>query len=93
MTLHARASSYETGVRDLHDRLSEHLEKVESGSELTVTRRGKPIARVSAIDGPNPLDELIARGLATAPRQARTPREATVTSEGSVSDLITEQRR
>lgn len=40
----------QVGVRELHDRLSEYLEKVEQGTEVVVTRRGKPIARLSQID-------------------------------------------
>jgi hypothetical protein len=38
MTLHAR--TYEVGVRALHDRLSEHLEQVQGGAEVLVTRVG-----------------------------------------------------
>ena len=52
MALHER--DYEVGVRDLHDRLSEHLDRVELGAEVVVTRRGRPIARLSAIDGARP---------------------------------------
>ena len=48
MALHER--DYEVGVRDLHDRLSEHLDRVVLGAEVVVTRRGRPIARLSAID-------------------------------------------
>ena len=90
MTLHDR--EYEVGIRDLHDRLSEHLERVEHGSELVVTRRGRPIARVSAIDGGRPLDDLVRRGLVTPPTQPRRRRRATITATGSVSDLVPEQR-
>jgi prevent-host-death family protein len=91
MTLHGRA--YEVGVRELHDRLSEHLERVEHGSEIVVTRRGTPVARVSAIDRSDPMTELVQRGLvrpAEAPRRARRPR---VKAKGSVSALVADQRR
>ena len=91
MTLHER--DYEVGVRDLHDRLSEHLERVEQGAAVVVTRRGRPIARLSAIDGDDPLDDLVRRGLVTQPSQPRRARRAVVKATGSVSDLITEQRR
>ena len=33
-------------------RLSELLDKVESGEELIITRRGRPIAKVSAVSAP-----------------------------------------
>ena len=91
MTLHVR--EYEVGVRELHDRLSEHLDRVERGSEILVTRRGKPVARLSAIDRASPLDALVRRGLVTAPVKARRPKRAQVRPKQSVSDLVAEQRR
>jgi prevent-host-death family protein len=84
---------YEVGVRELHDRLSEHLERVERGAEVVVTRRGQPIARISAVDGPDPLEDLLRRGLVTLPTRARSSRRARVNARGSVSDLVAEQRR
>jgi prevent-host-death family protein len=91
MTLQAR--EYEVGVRELHDRLSEHLERVEKGATVVVTRRGRPIARLSSADLEDPLEELVRRGLITAPKRARSPRRARVKATGSVSDLVAEQRR
>ena len=81
MTLHGRM--YEVGVRELHDRLSAHLERVEQGGEVVVTRRGQPIARLSAVG----------RGLVTLPARKRNSRRARVKARGSVSDLVAEQRR
>jgi antitoxin (DNA-binding transcriptional repressor) of toxin-antitoxin stability system len=91
MTLHR--SELEVGVRELHDRLSEYLEKVEEGTELIVTRRGKRIARLSRVEGPSPLEDLERRGLVHWPTKPRKPRKATIKSRGSVSDLVAEQRR
>jgi prevent-host-death family protein len=91
MTLHGQG--YEVGVRELHDRLSEHLEHVERGAEVVVTRRGQPIARLSAIDGADPLQDLVRRGLLTLPARARGARRARVKARGTVSDLVAEQRR
>ena len=81
------------GVRELHDRLSEHLGRVERGAEVVVTRRGQPIARLSAVDGENPLDDLVRRGLVTPPRRQRRARRAGVKARGAVSELVAEQRR
>jgi len=83
----------EVGVRDLHDRLSEHLDRVEEGTEIVVTRRGRPIARVSAIDRGDPLDELVRRGLVTRPAKPRSSRRPRVKAQGGVSDLVADQRR
>jgi prevent-host-death family protein len=91
MTLHA--SGYEVGVRDLHDRLSEHLDHVQAGGEIVVTRRGRPIARLSAIDADDPLDELVRRGLVTKPTTSRRPARPRVKAKGNVADLVADQRR
>ncbi len=91
MTLHAL--SYEVGVRELHDRLSEHLQRVEQGGEVVVTRRGRPIARLSGVEGEDPLEDLVRRGLISLPARMRSPRRARVKARGSVSDLVAEQRR
>lgn len=89
MTLHQPES--EVGVRELHDRLSEYLERVEGGSEVVVTRRGRPVARLSGL-GERPLDSLARRGLVRMPEGSRSPRSAQIKGTGSVSDLVSEQR-
>jgi antitoxin (DNA-binding transcriptional repressor) of toxin-antitoxin stability system len=91
MTLPARI--YEVGVRALHDRLSEHLEHVQGGAEVLVTRRGQPIARLSAVKQDDPLQDLVRRGLVTPPSRQRTARRAQVKARDPVSELITQQRR
>ncbi len=91
MTLHGDET--EVGVRELHDRLSEYLEKVESGTEFLVTRRGKPVARLSGVDGPRPFEDLEQRGLVRWPEGPRQTRKPLTGGKGSVSDLIQDQRR
>jgi prevent-host-death family protein len=90
MTLHGNEA--EVGVRELHDRLSEYLEKVEQGAEIVVTRRGKRIARLARVEAKRPLDDLEKRGLVRLPKKPRTLPEP-IESEGSVSDLVADQRR
>jgi prevent-host-death family protein len=89
MTLHHPES--EVGVRELHDRLSEYLERVERGAEVVVTRRGQPVARLSGL-GERPLEGLVRRGLVRMPRGKRSTHSARVKGAGSVSDLVAEQR-
>jgi len=91
VTLHG--GDYEVGVRELHDRLSEHLDRVEQGTEVVVTRRGRPVARLCAIDADDALDELVRRGLVTLPCKPRGARRPRAKPRGSVSDLVAEQRR
>lgn len=90
MTLHKSES--EVGVRELHDRLSEYLERVEEGGEVVVTRRGRRIARLSGLDTERPLEDLVRRGLVRMPKAPRSSRTAQVKSSGPVSDLVAEQR-
>lgn len=91
MTLQAR--TYAVGVRALHDRLSEHLERVQEGAEVLVTRRGRPIARLSSVQDSDPLQDLVRQGLVTPPSRQRTARQARVKARGLVSELVAEQRR
>jgi prevent-host-death family protein len=89
MTLHSPKS--EVGIRELHDRLSEYLERVEGGAEVVVTRRGRPVARLSGL-GERPLDALARRGLVRMPQGKRSLRSAQVKGTGPISDLVSDQR-
>lgn len=91
MTLHGE--EVEVGVRELHDRLSEYLDRVGSGADVIVTRRGERIARLTRLEGERPLEDLERRGLVYWPTKAKRPRKAEIESRGSVSDLVSEQRR
>jgi len=77
----------------LHDRLSEHLDRVEQGVEIVVTRRGRRVARLSAIGRDDALAALVRRGLVRLPERPRSPRSPSVRARGSVSELVPEQRR
>lgn len=39
---------YTVGLRDANQRLAKHIKAVESGDEVIITRRGKPVARLTA---------------------------------------------
>ena len=55
--------STEIGVRDLRNDVSEVLRRAESGEEFVVTVRGRPVARLAAVDdrpGTMPGDTFIA---------------------------------
>lgn len=89
------ATSTEVGIRDLKNSLSKYIERVRAGEEVIVTDRGRPVARLSAIDGSTDrLADLIAAGVVRAPtRKTRRRPERRIEAKGSVSDLVTEQRR
>jgi len=81
-------------VRELRDHLSQYLELVREGEEVTVTDHGKAVARLVPLDRPRPLDRLIAEGLVTPRQTAKKPRtRRPIKARGTVSDLVAEQRR
>lgn len=74
------------GVRELRDGLSQHLALVRSGTEITVTDHGRPIARIVPVVA-DQLQALVAEGRVVPPEAGRAlpPRRR---AKGSVSDLI-----
>ncbi len=83
----------EVGVRELRNNLSRYLDRVRAGEHVVVTERGQAIARVLPIGGPRALDRLIADGVVTPARQPKQPAGKPIKTEGTVSDLVAEQRR
>jgi prevent-host-death family protein len=59
-------------LADAKAHLSELIERVESGEQIDITRRGKPVARLAAIAAPRkPIDLAMLQALT-----AKLPREA-----------------
>jgi len=82
------------GVRELKNSLSAYLAKVKDGEEVVVTDRGTPVARLVPIDrSTDRLSQLIAAGLVTPPRRPKTEARPPIEADGTVSDLIADQRR
>ncbi|WP_280382307.1 type II toxin-antitoxin system Phd/YefM family antitoxin [Nocardia wallacei] len=81
------------GVRELRDGLSRHLAKVRAGHTVTVTDHGTAIARIVPVDQPTTLEQLIAEGRVRAATRRKGRAPAPVEPDGSVSDLVSEQRR
>ena len=62
---HVDAAESSVGIRELKAKLSEHLDRVKAGATVTVTERGKPIARLvpmERIEPPESWKPLIASG-------------------------------
>jgi prevent-host-death family protein len=88
------ATSVRVGVRQLRDHLSRYLEQVAGGSEVVVTDRGRPVARIVPA-GETPLDRLVGAGLVRAPLRPKVDL-ATITRvrpTAPVSPLVADQRR
>ena len=81
-----------TGIRDLRDHLSEYLSRVRKGEVLTVTDRGRAIAQIVPI-GERPYDRLVKEGKIIPPDRPRSLPKRLIKTAGSVSDLVTDQRR
>jgi prevent-host-death family protein len=86
----------EVGIREFRDHLSRFVEAVQSGRDVVITDRGRPVARLIGVDEyPPGLQRLISKGLAEPPTMPKEPARARppVKAKGSVSDLVAEQRR
>lgn len=81
------------GIRELRDGLSRHLAEVREGAEIVVTDHGKPIARILPYGKESGLERLIREGVARPPIAPRRPLPERVKADGTVSDLVAEQRR
>jgi prevent-host-death family protein len=64
-------------LADAKAHLSALVDRVEAGDTVEITRRGKPVARLSAVAGPRrPIDAAALAALtATMPAQARSAAE------------------
>lgn len=50
------------GIRELRQRASEYLRRVEAGETVEVTDRGRPIARITPIPTTTPTERLVKDG-------------------------------
>jgi len=64
----------EVGIRELRANLSAFVDRVKKGEDVILTERGRPVARITQSGGPlSRLNELIAQGRATAPKEPKRP--------------------
>lgn len=85
----------DVGVKELRANLRHWLEAVQGGTEITVTERGKPIARIVPAAGQSAYERMVAEGLITPAKRPRLPSDAypRVAADVSLSDIVIEQRR
>ena len=76
------------GVFEAKNRLTALLDEVESGGEVIITRRGKPIARLAPLEGG--FNRAKARAAADG---LRTASKGLSLGGVSIKDLISEGRR
>ncbi|UVO11120.1 type II toxin-antitoxin system prevent-host-death family antitoxin [Mycobacterium sp. SVM_VP21] len=86
----------DVSVSTLRAELADWIERVRAGEEVVVTDRGTPVVRLVPVDTAPLLEQLTRQGILSRPRAASRPsasRAPRVHARGSVSDLVTEQRR
>lgn len=83
------------GIRELKDSASSIIERVEEGEAITITKRGRPVARIVSATTPPHLAALIAEGTVRASEGPRyLPKPTKLRGAGmSAADYVAEGRR
>ncbi len=87
--------SIEVGIRELKNGLSDFIDRVEAGEIVTVTRRGKPVARVIPTDISPRMARLVADGkVRWSGRKPRLPKPVALSGSGkTAAEYVAEGRR
>jgi prevent-host-death family protein len=84
------------GIRELKDMASSIIDRVEDGEAITVTKNGRPVARIVSTGIPPHLAALIADGTVRAPQGPRylPTKPAKLRGAGkSAAEYVSEGRR
>jgi prevent-host-death family protein len=83
------------GIRELKDKASSIIDRVEDGEAITVTKNGRPVARIVSIGTPPHLSALIADGTVRPPQGPRyLPKPTKLRGPGkSAAEYVSEGRR
>ena len=84
----------EVGVAQLRRDLKRWVQRAQGGDEVIITDRGRPVARMTGIDLPAALQELIDEGAVSSPRRDRPGARAVqrVRARGPVSSEVIRER-
>jgi prevent-host-death family protein len=83
------------GIRELKDKVSTIIDRVEDGEAITVTKHGRPVARIVSAATPPHLAALVADGTvrpSEAPRYLPKPTKLRGSGK-SAADYVSEGRR
>lgn len=83
------------GIRELKDSASAIIDRVEEGEAITVTKRGRPVARIVSASTPPHLAALVADGTVRPSEGPRyLPKPTKLRGAGkSAADYVAEGRR
>jgi len=85
----------EVGVAQLRRELKDWLDRAQSGDEVVITERGRPVARLSGIDIAPLLDQLTEQRQISSPPDTARPTargRKRVQARGSVAELVVTER-
>ena len=86
------AAPQPVGIRELKARLSECVARASGGEEIVVTDRGRPVARLVALDGQQMIERGISEGwLAPATRSSLDP-PVRYSTRSSIAEVLDEDR-
>lgn len=87
--------STEVGIRELKNGLSDFIDRVEAGEIVTVTRRGKPVARVIPTGISPGMARVVADGkVRWSGRKPRLPKPVALRGSGkTAAEYVAEGRR
>lgn len=83
------------GIRELKDKASAIIDRVEEGEAITVTKHGRPVARIVSTATPPHLAALVADGTvrpSEGPRHLPKPAKSKGTGK-TAADYVSEGRR
>jgi prevent-host-death family protein len=89
------------GIRELKAHLSRHLKRVRAGARLVVTERGRAVATLAPVEGPDRSPEFewaqkaVEQGVArwSGGKPSGAARPAVMTSGPTMADTVLEDRR
>lgn len=83
------------GIRELKDKASTIIDRVEDGEAITVTKHGRPVARIVSATTPPHLAALVANGTVRPSKGPRyLPKPTKLRGSGkSAADYVSEGRR
>jgi prevent-host-death family protein len=90
------ARAMDVAVTELRAHLSEWLERARGGTELVITDRGVPVARLLGLTSTAALERLTADGVIGRPAAAQRPRasgRARPRPRRPLAESVSEQRR
>jgi len=81
------------GIRELKAKLSHYVQQASTGTAITVTDRGRPVARLVALsDGASRIDQGIAEGWIEAPRRRSLGAPVLFPATETVAGVLDEDR-